>query len=122
MNDPMNKPKNPMEQQVSRQAEMDARHYDGINWRNTVRVEEKEWRERLRNQDLVWREKMRDEDLVWRQTGRDEEIGYHERSERTAKRCCALSAAVQSSKPGTAPDKIFELARAYEDWLNSQKD
>ena len=122
-----------MDKPESRQTEMDARHQDAINWRNTVRAEDKDWRETLRDEDKAWRQLIRAEDLGWRQSTRDEDKAWRAqakiddsehrlRMERANKRCCALTAAVQSCKPGTSPEQIFALAKTYEAWLNSEQD
>jgi hypothetical protein len=120
-----------MDKQESRQAEMDTRHQEGIVWRNTVREEDKQWRQETREGDKNWRQVIREEDKEWRQTlreedkawrvqSRNEDSEHRSRAERVAKRCCALNAAAQSSKPETSPEKIFALARIFEDWLNAQ--
>jgi hypothetical protein len=100
-----------MEKQEARQAEMDARHQDNIDWRNTVRKEDTEWRRTIRDEDKAWRVQLRKEDTE-----------HRSRTERTSKRCCALSAAAQVSKPGTPTAEIFDLAVKFEVWLNSPKD
>jgi len=51
-----------------------------------------------------------------------EDNDHRSRTERVTKRCCALAAAAQSSKPGTAPESIFALAKAYEQWLDRERD
>jgi hypothetical protein len=122
-----------MDKQEARQTEMDERYKEGIAWRNTVRDEDKKWRERLRREDKEWREMIREEDKAWREALRDEDkawrvqlrgedLAHRMRSERTAKWCCALTAAAQTAKSGSSPEKIFALARHYEGWLNSQAD
>jgi hypothetical protein len=122
-----------MDKQEARQAEMDTRHQETITWRNTVRGEDtswrqttrdedKAWRETLREEDKVWRQSLRDEDKAWRESMRDDDKAWRMRSERTAIRCCSLTAAAQSAQPGTSAEEIFSRARKFEDWLNSQKD
>jgi hypothetical protein len=128
-----------MDKQEARLAEMDARHHDSIAWRNTVREEDRDWRQTLRKEDKEWRQTVREEDKGWRESEkewrqatreddktwrtqvRDEDHDHRVRSERTAKRCCALTAAVQSSKTGTSPETIFALARVYEAWLDGKE-
>jgi hypothetical protein len=129
-----------MDKQEVRQAEMDARHSDSITWRNTVRAEEKTWRETIRAEDKEWRLTVREEDKSWReseknwrQTIRDEDAifrsqsrvedkEHRSRSEVLTKRCCALSAAAQSSIPGTLAEDIFALAKRYEEWLDCKRE
>jgi hypothetical protein len=129
-----------MDKQEVRQAEMDARHNDGITWRNAVRAEDLSWRETIRAEDKEWRLTVREEDKSWReaeknwrQTIRDddaivrsqtraEDNEQRARSEILARRCCALNAAAQSSKPGTSPENIFALAKLYEQWLEGKRD
>jgi hypothetical protein len=112
-----------MDKQEERQAAMDewrdtARKEDKV-WRRRVRNEDIEWREKLREEDTTWREKAREEDTTWREKVRQEDIEYRLRNELTVKRCCALSAAAQSSQRGTPPEEIFALAGKFENWLNS---
>lgn len=129
-----------MDKQESRQAEMDARHTDAITWRNTVRAEDKEWRETIRSEDREWRltvreedkawresernwrQAVRDDDATWRAQNRSEDHEHRGRTELVTKRCCALAAAAQSSKPGASPESIFALAKVYEEWLNRERD
>jgi hypothetical protein len=100
-----------MDKQEARQAEIDARRNDDVAWRTTVRAEDKNWRETIRAEDREWRLTVRDEDKSWRA-----------RTEIVTKRCCALSAAAQSSKPGTSPEAIFALAKLYEEWLDGKRE
>jgi len=111
-----------MDKQEARLAEMDSRHQETITWRNTVRAEDTAWRQTTREEDKVWRETLREEDKVWRQSLRDEDKAWRMRTERTALRCCSLTAAAQSAQPGTSPEEIFSRARKFEEWLNSHKD
>lgn len=129
-----------MDKQETRQAEMDARYEDGITWRNNVRAEDRNWRETIRAEDKEWRLTVREEDKSWReseknwrQTTRDDEAAlrtqsrsedneHRARTEIVTKRCCALSAAAQSCKPGTSPENIFALAKLYEEWLDGKRD
>ena len=108
-------PDKQMDKQEARQAEMDARHSDSITWRNTVRAEDKNWRETVRAEDKEWRLTVREEDRSWRESEKN-------RIEIVTKRCCALSAAAQSSKPGTSPEDIFALAKLYEEWLDGKRE
>jgi hypothetical protein len=109
-----------MDRQDSRQTEMDARHQDSIAWRNSVRAEDLEWRQTSRTEDKEWRQTTREEDKAWRRQHRNEDNDRHARFERTTKRCYALAAAAQSSKPGTSPEHIFALAKMYEEWLDGK--
>jgi hypothetical protein len=129
-----------MDKQEARQAEMDARHNDGLTWRNTVRAEDKSWRETVRAEDREWRLTVREEDKSWRESektwrqaireddaslcvqSRADDHEHRSRAEIVAKRCCALTAAAQSSKPGTSPETIFALARRYEEWLDGKRE
>jgi hypothetical protein len=129
-----------MDKQEGRQAEIDARHGDAITWRNTVRAEDKGWRETIRAEDKEWRLTAREEDKAWRESERNwrqmirdddatnraqnraEDNDHRRRTELVTKRCCALAAAAQSSKPGTSPESIFALAKLYEEWLNRERD
>jgi hypothetical protein len=129
-----------MDKQETRQAEMDARYDDSITWRNTVRGEDKNWRETIRAEDREWRLTVREEDKSWRESeknwrqairdddaifrtqSRAEDNAHRARSEIVTKRCCALSAAAQSSKPGTSPENIFALAKLYEEWLDGKRE
>jgi hypothetical protein len=101
--DKQEKRKEDMDKQEKRQADMN-------EWRDTARKEDKVWRRRVRKEDIEWRERVRQEDTE-----------YRLRNERTAKRCCALSAAAQSSQRGTPLEEIFALAEEFENWLNSGK-
>jgi hypothetical protein len=120
-----------MDRQNSRQTDMDARHHDGIAWRNAVRAEDLEWRQVIRSEDKEWRQTTREEDKDWRQVTREEDKAWrrqlrnedndrHARLERATKRCYALAAAAQSSKPGASPEHIFALAKIYEEWLDGK--
>ena len=111
----------PMDKPNMRQAELDARH-EGIAWRNAVRKEDKEWRETTREEDKVLRATVRAEDKTWRAQVRDEDDLHRLRTERTTKRCCALSVAAEASKAGASPEAILSLAKQFEDWLNSKYD
>jgi len=129
-----------MDKQEARQAEVDARHSESINWRNTVRAEDKSWRETIRAEDREWRQTVRDEDKAWRESeknwrqmvreedanfriqSRAEDNAHRARTETLTKRCCALSAAAQSSKPGTPPESVFALAKLYEEWLDGKRE
>ena len=129
-----------MDKQEVRQAEMDARHNDAIAWRNTVRAEDKDWRETIRTEDKEWRltareedkawresernwrQMIRDDDAIWRAQNRAEDNDHRGRTELVTKRCCALTAAAHSSKPGTSPESIFALAKLYEEWLDRERD
>lgn len=129
-----------MDKQEGRQVEMDARHSDAITWRNTVRAEDKDWRETIRREDKEWRltareedkawresernwrQMIRDDDATWRAQNRAEDNDRRRRTELVTKRCCALTAAAQSSKPGTSSESIFALAKVYEEWLDRERD
>lgn len=111
-----------MEKQEGRQAEVDARQSDAITLRNTARAEDKEWRETIRTEDREWRLAVREEDKAWRTQNRTEDNAHRGRTELVTKRCCALAAAAQSSKPGTSPESIFALAKVYEEWLDRERD
>ncbi len=100
-----------MDKQEARQAGIDARRSDDIAWRTTVRAEDKNWREAIRAEDKEWRQMVREEDKSWRA-----------RTEIVTKRCCALSAAAQSSKPGASSKDIFALAKLYEEWLDGKRE
>jgi hypothetical protein len=132
----------PADKPDSRQAEMDSRHRESLDWRNTVRAEDLkwrqttrredtevreaarredgEWRELTRKEDKEWREGLRREDREWRAEVRTEDRQHRLRSERITKRCHALSAAAFASKPGSSLESILALAQQFEDWLNSE--
>src|SRR5215469_6116244 len=118
-----------MDKQEARQAEIDTRRNDDIAWRTSVRAEDKNWRETLRAEDREWRLTVREEDKAWReleknwrQMVRDDDaklrVQSRAQTDTLTKRCYALSAAAQSSKPGASPEAIFALAKLYEEWLD----
>lgn len=111
-----------MDKQEARLAEMDARHHDSIAWRNTVREEDRDWRQTLRKEDKEWRQTVREEDKGWRESEKEWRQSTREDDKRMTKRCCALTAAVQSSKTGASPETIFALAKVYEAWLDGKDD